>query len=106
MIFHDYFNKDPDIVPQEEPLVILDSKSAVCMDKNCKDNKHTRHIASIMNFVRNGEKCKMHKIEWCEGGLKQADIAINNFGEHNLTPKMKYIMVRLAKLGKTLVQEG
>ena len=48
-----------------------------------------------MHFVRNDEKFKMHKIEGCEGGLKLADIATKNFGEHDLTPRMKYIMVKL-----------
>ena len=67
----------------------------MCMAKNGKDTKHTRHIASIMHSVRNGEKCKMHKIDWCEGGLKLAFIATNNVGETDLTPRMKYIMVRL-----------
>ena len=37
----------------------------------------------------------MHKINWCEGGLKLSDIATKNIGEHNLTPIMEYIMVRL-----------
>ena len=48
-----------------------------------------------MNFVRNVEKCKMHKIELCEGGLQFADIGNNNVSEPDLTPRMKYIMVRL-----------
>ena len=51
------------------------------MDKNGNDTKHTRHISSRIHFVRNGEKCKMHKIDWCEGGIKLADIATKNFGE-------------------------
>ena len=46
-------------------------------------------------FVRNGEKCKMHKIDLCEGGLKLADIPTKNACEPDLTPRMKYIMVRL-----------
>ena len=37
----------------------------------------------------------MHKIYWCEGVLQLADIAIRNFGEPDLTPGMKYIMVIL-----------
>ena len=37
----------------------------------------------------------MHKIDWCEGGLQLADIATKNVGEHDFTPRMKYIMVRL-----------
>ena len=80
---------------KEAPLIFLDSKSAMCMTKNGKDNKHTRNIARIMHFLWNGEKCKMHKIDWCQGGMNLADIATKNFGEHDLTPVMKYIMVRL-----------
>ena len=37
----------------------------------------------------------MHKIDWFEGGLKLADIATKNVGYHDLTPRMKYIMVRI-----------
>ena len=37
----------------------------------------------------------MHKIYWCEGVLKLADIGTKNVSEPDLTPKMKYIMVRL-----------
>ena len=65
------------------------------MAKNGKDTKHTRHISRIMNFVRNGEKCNMHKIDWCEGGLQLADISTKNLSEPDLTPRMEYIMVRL-----------
>ena len=83
------------MVPKEAPLIVLDSKSAMCMAKNGKDTKHTRNIARIMHFVRNGEKCKMHKIDWCEGGLQLADIGTKNVNEPDLTPIMKHIMVRL-----------
>ena len=48
-----------------------------------------------MHFVSNGEKCKMHKIDWCEGGTQLADIGANNVSEPDLTPRMKYIMVRI-----------
>ena len=48
-----------------------------------------------MNFVRNSENCNMHKLDWCDGGLKLADIVTNNVGENDLTTRMKYIMVRL-----------
>ena len=57
------FNKDTDIVLEEAPIIILDSKSSFCMAKNEKDTKHTRHIAGRVHFVSNGEKCKMHKID-------------------------------------------
>ena len=94
-LIHELLNKDPDIVPVEYPLIVLDSKSAMFMAKNGKDNKHTRHIARITNFVRNGENCKMHNIDWCEGGLQLADISTNHVGEPDLTLRMKYIMVRI-----------
>ena len=62
MLVAELLNEDPDMVPKESPLIVLDRKSAMCMAKNGKDTKHTRHITRIMLFVRNGEKCKMHKI--------------------------------------------
>ena len=62
-------NKDTDIVPEEVTLIVLDSKYAMCMANNGKDTKHTRHISRRLHLVNNGEKCKMHKIDWCEGGL-------------------------------------
>ena len=67
----------------------------MCMAKNGKDTKHTRHTASRMHFVSNGEKCKMHKIDWCEGGLPLVDIGYKNVSEPDLTPRMKYNMVIL-----------
>ena len=67
----------------------------MCMAKNGKDTRHTRQIERKMHLLRNGEKCNMHKIDWCEGGLQLEDIGTNNVSEHNLTPRMKYIMVRL-----------
>ena len=48
----------------------------------------------------------MHKIDSCEGGLKLADIDTNNVGDPGLTPRIKYIMVRLNNWDRTLVQEG
>ena len=95
MLIHELLNKDPDIVPEEDPMIVLDSKSDLCMAKNDKDNNHTRHIARIMYCVRNGEKCNMHKSDWCEGGLQLVEIATNNVGEHDLKTRTKYIMVRL-----------
>ena len=83
------------MVPKEAPLIVLDSKFDMCMAKNGKDNKHNRHISRRMHFVRNGEKCKMHKIDLCEGGLQLAYIGNKNVSETVLKPRMKYIMVRL-----------
>ena len=65
------------------------------MANNGQDTNHTSHISIRIHFVRNGEKCNMHKIGWREGGLKLAYIATKNLGEHYLTPRMKYIMVIL-----------
>ena len=65
------------------------------MAKNGNNTKYTRHIARIMHFVRNGEKLKMQKIDWCEGGLQLTDIGTKNVSEPDLTPRMKYIMVRM-----------
>ena len=95
MLIHKFLNKDKYIVSEESPLIVLDSKSDICMAKNVNDTEHTRHIAWRMNFVRNGQKCKMHNIDWCEGGLQLADIATKNAGDPDVTPRMKYIMVRL-----------
>ena len=78
-------------------MIVLDSKSDMCMVNNGRDTKQTRNIARIMHLVRNGEKCKMHKIDWCEGGLQFSDIATKNFGEPDLIPRMKYIILRLDK---------
>ena len=88
MLTYELLNKDPDIFPEEAPLIILNSKSAIYMAKNVKDTKHTRHIARRINFVRNGEKCKMNKIDWCERGLQFAEIATKNVGEHDLTTRI------------------
>ena len=38
------------MVPKEALLIVLDSKYAMCMAKNGKDTKHTRHITRRMNF--------------------------------------------------------
>ena len=88
-------NNDPDIVTEEAPLIILDSKSSMCVANKGKDTKQIRHISRRMHFVRNGEKCKIRKIDWCEGGMQKADIGTKNVSEPDITPRMKNIMVRL-----------
>ena len=52
MLIHEFLNKDPDIVPEEATLIVLDSNYDMCIAKNGKDTKHTRHIARIMHLVR------------------------------------------------------
>ena len=105
MLMHELLNKDTDKFWEEYPLIILDSKSAVCTAKNGKYTKHTRHISRRVNFVRNGEKCKMNNIDWCEGCLQLADNATDNVGENDLIPRMKNIMVRLDNWERTILQE-
>ena len=53
MLIHELLNKDPDIVSEEALLIVLDINYPMCMAKNGKDTKHTRHIARIMHLVRN-----------------------------------------------------
>ena len=79
------------MVPKEAPLIFLDGKYAMCMDKNGKDTKHTRQIARRMYCVSNGKTLQMHKIDWCKGGLQLVDTGTNNVSEPDLTPRMKYI---------------
>ena len=40
MLINELLNKDPDIIPEKAPLIILGGKSAVCMANNGKDTKH------------------------------------------------------------------
>ena len=69
ILIHEFLNNYPDVVPEEAPLIVLDSKPAMCIDKNGKDTKHTIQIARRIHCLSNVEKCKMHSIDWCEGGL-------------------------------------
>ena len=50
MLVHEFLSKDPDIVPEEAYLTILDSNYTICMDNN------GIHIYRRVNLVRNGEK--------------------------------------------------
>ena len=53
MLIHELLNKDPYIVTEEAPLIILDRKYSVCMANNDKDTKNNRYIYRKVNFVRN-----------------------------------------------------
>ena len=61
MLIHELLNKDPYKVPEEDPLIVLDSKSSMCIANNGKDTKHTRHISRRIYFVRNGENARCTK---------------------------------------------
>ena len=56
MLIHDFLNKDPDIVPEEDPLIVLDSKYDMCMAKNGKDTK------TYQTHCKDNAFCK----EWIE----------------------------------------
>ena len=55
MLINELLKKYPCIGPEEAPLIILDSKSAVCMDNNGNNTKNKMHINRRLYFVRNGE---------------------------------------------------
>ena len=97
MLIHKLLNKDPDIVPEESLLIILDIKSAACMVNNGKDTKHSSHIDRRVHSVRNGERFKMHNFDWCEQGMQLIEIATKNVSENELYPRMKYTMLSLDK---------
>ena len=101
MLNNELSNKDPYEVPEQARLIILYSKSAIGMDKNGKDNKHTIQIPRRINFVRNGEEWNFHKTVWCEGGLQLADIGTNNVRENKLNARLVYYMVRLDNWQRT-----
>ena len=63
MLIHEFLNKDTDIVPEEASFIVLDIKYTMWMANNGKDTKHTRNNKRRMHLVRNGEKCKIHKID-------------------------------------------
>ena len=65
------------------------------MAKNSEYTNHTRHTVRRVQFVRNGENCKMNNIDLCDEGLQFSDNSTNNVGENDLNPRMKYIIVRL-----------
>ena len=70
---------------------VLDSKSSLCIANNGKNTNHTSHISRRAQFVINGEKCEIHKIDWCEGVPQLAYMATKNVGYNFLNPRMKYI---------------
>ena len=63
MLFHELFNKDPDKIQEEAHIIILDSKSSVCMDNNGNYTKNTRNISRRLCILIKRDKLKMHKID-------------------------------------------
>ena len=52
-LIRDFFNKDTEIVPETLYLILLYSKSTMCIAKNGKNTKYVRHISRRVYFVRN-----------------------------------------------------
>ena len=50
-------DEDIYLVPEQAPLIILDIKSDVCVSKNGKDIKQTRHPSRIMHIATFKIKC-------------------------------------------------
>ena len=44
------FNKNPGVVPEQAPLIILDRKLSIFMANNGKYNKHTIHVTIGITF--------------------------------------------------------
>ena len=74
--------KDPNVVPKQSLLIILDIKSDVCMANNGNDTKHTINISRRMHSVKNVKEWKLHKTVRYERGLQLADIRTKNVGEY------------------------
>ena len=75
---NELLNNNPNVFPEQAPLIILDIKSAFCMAKHGKDNKHSKHISRRMHFATNGEECIFHKKVWCEGYIYLSDMVTKN----------------------------
>ena len=60
MLNNELMKKDPDVVPEQAPLIIVNGNSDVCMTNNGKGTKHTSHISRRMNFVLNVEEFNLH----------------------------------------------
>ena len=101
IINNECLNKDPYVEPERAPLVILNSSSAICMAKNVKNTKHTRHISRKMHLVGNGEELNLHKKLGSEGGLQLADNGTKNVREDDLNPRLGYDMFRIDNLHNT-----
>ena len=84
-----------DIFPKTVPIIILYSKSGVCMVKSGKYTEITRHIDRRIRLVRNDDNGKTQRIVWRQRGLQLIDIATKNVGDNGLNTIMTHTMVRL-----------
>ena len=76
MLIHEFLNKDTYIVPEEDPIIILDRKSDVCMANNGKFTKHTSHIYTKGKFC--GKLWEMQNAQdWMVWGRSTIGINFN-----------------------------
>ena len=95
MLSNEFLIKDPYVVLEQAPLMILEGKLALCMANKGNDIKHTIIIDIRMHFVRNVEECNFHNTVWCWGGLKFAEIGTENVSKYELNTILVYAIVRL-----------
>ena len=62
MLIYELLNQNPDIVPEEALLTVLDSKSDICMAKNDKNTNHIIHISNLMHLVNNEKNAKCTRL--------------------------------------------
>ena len=70
MLNIEFLDKDPDVVPEQAPLIILGRKSGICVDNHIKYNKRTINIDRRINLVRNGKEFNLHKKVWYNRGMQ------------------------------------
>ena len=58
MLIHELLRKDPDIVPEEAPLIVLDSKYAMCMANIGKYTKQKKTHCKENAFFKERRKVK------------------------------------------------
>ena len=62
---NELFNKNPYVFSEQSIYIILNIKLAMCMAKNGKDTKHTRHFSIIVHFVINCDDFNVQNTVWC-----------------------------------------
>ena len=58
MLIREFLNTDPDMVPQEAPIIVLDGNYTVCMADIGKDTKHISTFLEEYIFKGMGKTSK------------------------------------------------
>jgi hypothetical protein len=85
--------------------IYFDSRSAIAMESNFRDTKHTHHILRRYHYVREGIKSKRFNMLWLQTLVQLADIGtkINPGPRHQFLVNLIHIMVKDLI---TKIQEG